>query len=319
MTKKIITIVITSIIFVFSSCDKEDVIMNNPVALETKDILTFSTQEDFDNTLAKVNAMTKEERIAWEEKQGFKSYGTISDEFYESIEFESIKSIFQLKSMDIDSLLNIYTCEGETIIEPKEIDANERFLMNKNKMYIVSTMVFKIVDSKQVSTHITQIDALNEINSYNDFLSHPELIAQSKKNTSLKAKNIEDIDNEVTSWNGVYMTKVNLQTENYWASFPTRTLIEVEFTIKNYKKAWIGYKLDTQNTNYEIALEAYDESGRLSGQYWYCYGAGTLHQFSSYNKSEKYFIIDGWTNDYITPKFSSVDGFIESLAGWIYL
>ncbi len=44
-----------------------------------------------------------------------------------------------------------------------------------------------------------------------------------------------------------------------------------------------------------------------------------MHYNINYNKSEKYDIIDGWTNNYITPKFSSIDGFIESLAGWIYL
>ena len=303
-------------LFALVSCDKEEVAITDSTKVTEKEILTFATQEEFEQTLAKVNAMTKEERLLWEKEQGFKSFGTICDEFYESIDFESLKSIDMLKILDTNKLLKIYTYEKETIIEPIDIDAKERFLMNKNKMYIVSNMVFKIVDSKQISTRISHIEALYEINSFNDFLSHPIFNAQLKQNSSLRAKQSEYINKEVTRADGKYMTKVNYQTENYWASFPTRTQIEVEFTIKNYKKAWIGYKLEKLNTDYVINLEAFDESGRLS-TFWTCNGAAIGHQLDNYNKTEKYDIVDGWTNSYATPKFSSVSGWIESPAGRI--
>lgn len=210
-------------LFALVSCDKEEVSITDNTKVTEQEILTFATQEEFELTLAKVNAMTKEERLLWEKEQGFKSFGTICDEFYESIDFESLKSIDMLKTMDTNKLIKIYSFEKETIIEPIEIDAKERFLMNKNKMYIVSNMVFKIVDSKQISTSISHIEALSEINSFNDFLSHSIFDAQLKQNTSLRVKQSEYINKEVTRYDGRYMTKVNYQTENYWASFPTRT------------------------------------------------------------------------------------------------
>lgn len=220
--KKIIYI-FAIMLFALVSCDKEEVSITDNTKVTEQEILTFATQEEFELTLAKVNAMTKEERLLWEKEQGFKSFGTICDEFYESIDFESLKSIDMLKTMDTNKLIKIYSFEKETIIEPIEIDAKERFLMNKNKMYIVSNMVFKIVDSKQISTSISHIEALSEINSFNDFLSHSIFDAQLKQNTSLRVKQSEYINKEVTRYDGRYMTKVNYQTENYWASFPTRT------------------------------------------------------------------------------------------------
>jgi len=93
MRKNIFTIAIIAIIFVLSSCEKDEVAQSQPQASTTKDILTFATQEDFDKTLAKVNAMTKEERLAWEKEQGFKSFGTMCDEFYETIDPSSFKSL----------------------------------------------------------------------------------------------------------------------------------------------------------------------------------------------------------------------------------
>jgi hypothetical protein len=156
--------------------------------------------------LQKVNAMSEEQRKEWEKSKGFKSFGTQCDEFYETIDFESIKSIDQLKALDVNNILNIYTYEGETIIEPKEYNSEEKFLMNTNKMFIVSNMVFKIVDSKRAATNISQIHVLQEISTYNDFLSHPMLSENLQLNSSLKAKQKEEKPYEKYNWNKDYST-----------------------------------------------------------------------------------------------------------------
>lgn len=187
--------------------------------------------------------------------------------------------------------------------------------MNKNKMFIVSNMVFKIVDSKQISTSISQIKVLKEISNYNDFLSHPLLSTQFKLSLNLKVKQYEQIEKVHTASSGQFRTKVLLQTENYWASFPSRTEIETEFTISNYKKAWIGYALERQNTEYEIELISYDE---VSGKWGYNYGQSKSQQIRSYNKTEKFKVDDEWTNKY-NPRFWEINGYVITPAGNIDL
>ncbi|GAB1414966.1 hypothetical protein MASR2M117_03720 [Paludibacter sp.] len=54
--------------------------------------MDYDGVEEFNNTLLKVNSMTKSERLEWEKQQGFKSFGTICNEFYETIDPASFKS-----------------------------------------------------------------------------------------------------------------------------------------------------------------------------------------------------------------------------------
>lgn len=313
MKKNIFTIAIIAIIFVFTSCDKEEeVTINQPQASATKDILTFATQEEFDKTLAKVNAMTKEERLTWEKEQGFKSFGTICDDYYYSLDFSEYQSIEKLKMNTNNKLLKIYEEDGDFYIEPCEFSSKFKYIINKDKMYIISNRIFKIVESKPISTNLSDYNLLMSIEDYNSF----KIIFEKKYQTnSLKAKEREDIEKEITGVSGgkSYKTKVTIQTENFWASFPTRTQIETEFTIKNYKKGLLGFYIDYLYTNYDIELVAYDE---VSDTWCNVYGKAENHKIDSYNSSAKVDVSDGWTNAY-NPLFYSYKVYVLTHAGEI--
>ena len=82
--------------------------------------------------------MTKEERLAWEKEQGFKSFGTICDEFYETIDPESFKSSEEVKAFVAkhSDKIEFYTSsDGEIYCVTKDFLNIERFLLNKKQAY----------------------------------------------------------------------------------------------------------------------------------------------------------------------------------------
>jgi hypothetical protein len=173
MTKNIFTIAIIAIIFVFTSCEKDEVTINQPQANETKDILTFATQEDFDKTLAKVNSMTKEERLAWEKEQGFKSFGTICDEFYATIDPQSFKSTDEIKAFvarNSDKIEFYTSSDGETYCVTKDFKTVEKYLLNENHVCKIENKIVSFSNNSMIEipllfktkaaiTEITEVEA----------------------------------------------------------------------------------------------------------------------------------------------------------------
>lgn len=258
--------------------------------------------------------MTKAERNAWEKEKGFKSFGTICDEFYETIEFEKCKNIDEIKCKDTKGYyLNIYLSKGVYYVEPVDININERLLANNKKMFMISNRVYKIIESKLVSTSIDSISELQNIDNIDEYKS-------SKLYRYLHLNRISNISNSVTyedntkeTENGSYKSKVYIETENFWASFPTRTEIETEFTITNYKKGLFGYYAYTLPTKYDIEISAYDE---VSDKWCNVSGKADDHSIKSYNRSSKTFISDGWSNRF-NPRFYMVKVYVLTTAGEI--
>jgi hypothetical protein len=190
--KYILSVLLT--IFAFTSCDKEDVTMIQSQTGATKDILTFATQEDFDKTLAKVNSMTKEERLAWEKEQGFKSFGTICDEFYETINPESFKSVEEVKAFvakNSDKIEFYTSSDGETYCVTKDFKNPMRHLINKNHKCIISDNIVNYSNNEK----------LNNIN-----------LMQKSPNSSLSTEsNYERIEEDATG-SDTYRTHVWLET-----------------------------------------------------------------------------------------------------------
>ncbi len=161
--KYILSVLLT--IFAFTSCDKNELAISEIQKNTKTDILTFATQEDFDKTLAKVNAMTKEERLAWEKQQGFKSFGTICDEFYATIQPENFKSLEEVKafvSKNSDKIELYTSSDGETYCEPKDYNGLFRNISGINEMFIIGDKAYKVVENKLVSSSLKNIDELKK-------------------------------------------------------------------------------------------------------------------------------------------------------------
>jgi hypothetical protein len=184
------------IIFALISCEKDDIAITEPQSAVKQDILSFATQEDFDNTLAKVSTMTKAERNAWEKEQGFKSFGTICDEFYKTIDPKSFKSteevkVFVAKNSD---KIELYTSsDGETYCVTKEFRNAERSIMNDKKMYIIGELVFKKIENTTYTTSISNIKQIIDANTIDD-IKQMSLISNFSDN--IKSKVISSVVTE---------------------------------------------------------------------------------------------------------------------------
>lgn len=312
--KKVIFI-FAIILTALTSCEKEEIIVSETSKPQNKEILTFATQEEFEETLAKVNAMSKEERLAWEKEQGFKSFGTICDEFYETIDFENCKTIDDVKKHDPENkFLKIYFSGGEFYVEPAEMSIKEKFLANAEKMFIISDKAYKIIDSKTVFTNISNIESLKKAKRLKEFESINSYSIDLSQKISAAAT-AEQSYFEVTRADHNYKTKLRIQTENFWDVFPDHTDREVEFEITNYKNGWFGFYVYKLETYINIELASLDYKSMKSfvlTSYEPSYTVG------NYTRDERTYICDGWTNAY-DPFFEMRKIDVSTTAGTIYI
>ncbi len=178
--KKVIFI-FAIILTALTSCEKEEITVSETSKPQNKEILTFATQEEFEETLAKVNAMSKEERLAWEKEQGFKSFGTICDEFYETIDPERFKSSEEVKAFVAkhSDKIEFYTSsDGEIYCVTKHFKIKEKYMINKNLACKIGEQYYtfhnKSINTnnlflkKATNTVITEADAYGNASIGND-------------------------------------------------------------------------------------------------------------------------------------------------------
>lgn len=310
---KNITLLLT-FIFVLTGCSQNEDAISSLENTKTG-ILTFKDFDEFNKTVSKVNAMDKTERLAWEKEQGFKSFGTICDEFYDSIDFEKFTSIEDVRNLDTkNQYLDIYWSSESYNIEPKEMVTNERFIANNEKMFIISNRVYKIIESELVSANISNINSLKLINRLNEVSSNQifELNNPQKISNVFKTKTIEEKNLEVKTAN--YKTEFFYQTENYWVVLPATTYRQVEFKIKNFKMGMFGWYAYELSIDYDIYLESYDDISQL---YLYIDTDATGDKFKSKSRSEKILTNSYKCTNELYPYFLTKKVTISTSAGLI--
>lgn len=166
---KIFALLLVSVIFI--SCKKEDIAIQQTTNIEKQNILAFKTIEEFNETLVKVNSMSETERKTWETEQGFKSFGTICDEFYKNIDPKSFKNYNDVGNFveKNSKYIELFTdANNETYCIPKEFYNAERFILNQDKMYIIGTTVFKKFDEKLIATNIINFNEVYSAEKISD-------------------------------------------------------------------------------------------------------------------------------------------------------
>ncbi len=99
--------------------------------------------------------MTKEERSAWEKEQGFKSFGTICDEFYETIDPESFKNVEEVKAFvekNSDKIEFYTSSDGEIYCVTKDFLSAQRYLTNSNQACIINNKVI-VYSSNEIASN----------------------------------------------------------------------------------------------------------------------------------------------------------------------
>lgn len=243
-------------LFALVSCDKEEVAITDSSKVTEKEILTFATQEEFEQTLAKVNAMTKEERLLWEKEQGFKSFGTICDEFYESIKpenFISVKEVEDFVERNSDRIEFYIDSNNEKHCVSKNFLSNKRYIMNQNQMYVVGENVYKTIENELFVSNISNANNLIKAKSISDIKTDINVSAIKKAASSLKTKadasgtgKIGNDTYKVTAWIEVYKTNTDsfytyMKIWNYSRSLGIWWFIEAQVT-------W-DYRYNIQDSN----------------------------------------------------------------------
>lgn len=291
------------IILALTSCSKNEDALDS-VQINEQNILTFTTVNEFDSVLNKVNELTSDERIAWEKSKGFESYGTLSNKIYESANPEEFKNTNEINSfVELNSnYIQLYTdLKGDTYCVPKEFENSERYLLNSDKMYVIGVTAYKKFDRELVSTNIANIKTLQNANKIEEIKTDQRfLISNSMKKSQIyKVTNIEahEATNDAKYGTNTYRIKLWIQTEvfHYATPFDWETYRETEFTITNYSRSlgiWWG---KTLSTTYSIDMTSWDER---SDKYDTIIASATNHDIGSYNKTSKIKMSDGLSNDY---------------------
>ncbi len=274
------------IIFALISCEKDDIAIMEPQSAIKQDILSFATQEDFDKTLAKVNSMTKEERLAWEKEQGFKSFGTICDEFYATVDPTSFKSVEEVKAFVAKNTdkIDFYTSsDGETYCEPKDYNGLYRNISGTNEIFIIGNKVYKVIENNLVSTSLERIDELKRCNAISTVKNNPAFEIQSTRSKISKVTNVID--------NSAYKEgTIKIGSDNYKLKLYLRTTSYRDLSDQRNQSPYLSFYYGYRRTEYRHINYA-----RWMMIWWVkrynSYMSGTISTSDSYNVTQSLTII----------------------------
>lgn len=275
-------------IFVVTSCsNNEDAIATLQPA--NQGILTFSSEQEFQSTLEKVSSMKPEQRLEWEKSKGFKSFGAICDEIYKGIDPTKFKSLQQVK--DTVAKLSAYleigqNDEGKSYVDPKESANPMRYLINKDKMYIIKDSVYKQFDNGSVVMNVSKIEELKQLKSIEN--------VQSDKSLNVIRKVVNEVDvSSFERWsekrkyvnliqgNQTYALRVRLST--YKSDDGNKSYLYTNCTYNNYKWTLFTFWADERSqTSLYVEIWTYNDVS-MFGQ-WLDWSRNNYSSGESYTK-----------------------------------
>lgn len=242
----------------FNSDDNLTNIDSEPYRGPSKDMYIFSSFEEYKQILAEFNDITDEKIERWEQKESFISLGSVCRQVYNTLQqdtFSSQKNM--LKYVEENSkYFSIQEDEtGAMIIEPLLYDYTESFFANKDGMYQVGDIVYKLFSEGKASCDVQYADILADIES-------PEV-----------AKNIENITFSPNPRSDSYSYNIENQPkmgcgyhdDDTQVNGKLRVFIEIfynfdfrdkkhyfNYLIKSHKKTWGAWILARRTLTYQI-------------------------------------------------------------------
>jgi|GEM_PF-5943993 len=213
--------------------------------------------------------MTKQQRLAWEKEQGFKSFGSKGDSTYENTNPDNFKSKAEMEEFLVknSNYFEVKTnSNGDKYVDLIEHSNNLRYLMNEDKMFIVGDKAFKSMNNELLSDKLVNFDKVKKAESKN--------ISNSGMSKVIASDFVDYIDiwGPVKTVSGQkYTSKVCFETDNileFWSGNPQR---KDRLTFYNYKwTSWIywgDYSTYTTLTGNTTTANCSGESEILDGVY----------------------------------------------------
>ena len=163
----LISIILTSVLFL-TSCNKEgnfkEELVNNDILSPAK-VPYYADDSELRKALDEVLSLNQKERTAKATKQGFKSFGTITQEFYETIDPDQFQSLEEIKAFvaQHSEYIQLITEEnGEYTLEIIAFNNPYRHLANENREIKVGQNIYKVTE-----------ESLNDVETGEAFVFSP--------------------------------------------------------------------------------------------------------------------------------------------------
>ncbi|MEA1878224.1 MAG: hypothetical protein U9N86_15375 [Bacteroidota bacterium] len=256
----LLNLIIISIAISLSSCSKHE--------LSTDSISDHSTVPIFKSGISLMDyskaifSLSYEERIAWEDSHGYRSFGSICEELYLSIDpadFKSIQEVKQFVSKHSKYLQLIEDEDGRLTLEVVDYKNPYRYMMNKDKMFQIDNSAYKISGDYILSTDVGNIEKLRTQDAQNLDFSNKDGIKVWKYNNNLENNRLKDatynygtsLDPPAKETNGNYRTKVELD-EYMWDNYGT--MIYTHYLVRAYKYVWPVWYWNTRDLTVEVKV-----------------------------------------------------------------
>lgn len=167
-------------------------IINEPET--TTGMLVFRDYDEYFEAIQKVKSLQPDELKAWEEAQGFSSFGRHCDELYSIINPDAFETINEIKTFveQNSQYLELVELEsGEYVLEVALDNHLNRHIINKDKMFVIGSSVYKIYSDGVAKAGIAHKDVLKNCRSLEEV---KKFVTTKQKTTDqypeIKVKNI---------------------------------------------------------------------------------------------------------------------------------
>jgi len=271
MKTKYLNLAIAFIVIIAMSACKKD--QSNPQ--ESKNdpstkILAFKNMEEYQQTLKEVSSLSSDERVAWEDAKGFKSFGRVCDEIYSKIKPEEFRNSDEIKtfvSKNSDYIQLVKGDDGEFSVESKLYSNSFRYLVNCDKLFQIGTDSYKVFESAIVSCKNEQIEQLKVINETNisSYERNPNFaITHLGKVNTFKSTDDESYDcgefAENTKTNGKDRTIIEISVQQI--DYPAATQLYCTYLVKPQKKSIFWFNCTrTISANIKVRIDHFNWGG----------------------------------------------------------
>lgn len=177
----IAVLVVMTVVVAIVACNKENNLSENMVTksinVTNNAMLIFENFDEFNDVYEQTISMDEKDRKVWEECHEFKSFGRECDELYQSIDPEKFQSISDVKCFvekNKDYLQLIEDYNGEYILETQLYGILYKYIINKDKLFGIDNMVYKVFDEGMIYTGVDNMGNLCAIENYNYFINNIE-------------------------------------------------------------------------------------------------------------------------------------------------